>query len=133
MKTKIGNADSEKYNIKIRTVLSSEGEFTVKCNGKRYSLDGYIKIGDKEFCFEYNGCFWHGCPDCYNLDTVNAVNHKTFRELQLKTEIKKKNLESLGFNVITMRECDYLQSHIFDYPVLLGYITIIATISYSNK
>ena len=30
----------------------------------KYQVDGYVKVDDKVFILEFDGCYWHGCPDC---------------------------------------------------------------------
>jgi len=27
--------------------------------------------------YQYLGCFWHGCPKCYEEHTINNVNQET--------------------------------------------------------
>jgi G:T-mismatch repair DNA endonuclease (very short patch repair protein) len=38
-------------------------------------LDGFNQ--ETNTVYQYYGCFWHGCPECYNEDTINNVNDET--------------------------------------------------------
>ena len=55
--------------IKIQHARSTEGEKIVTCKGKskviKYKLDGYFEYDGQKYACEYNGCNWHGCPDCF--------------------------------------------------------------------
>jgi hypothetical protein len=39
--------------------------------------------------YQYHGFFWHGCPKCYNVDTINNVSHETMGDLYKKNPGKK--------------------------------------------
>ena len=39
----------------------NSGEYRIP--GTRYSVDGYDQ--ESNIVYEFQGCFWHGCPDCY--------------------------------------------------------------------
>ena len=97
------NIISQTYNVEIRTILSPEGEYSVKSPNKgTYKLDGYFKIYKGEVLLEYNGCYWHGCTKCHKSKELNLSVNKIFGQLREETRNKKRYLQSLGFCVITM-------------------------------
>ncbi|KAJ8018846.1 hypothetical protein HOLleu_42943 [Holothuria leucospilota] len=53
-----------------------------------YFVDGFAKEGNIIFAFQ--GCYWHGCPDCYDEDTVHPTYNITMGELYKRTEKMKK-------------------------------------------
>lgn len=60
------------------------------CNKK---VDGYDAT--TRICYKYLGCFWHGCPKCYNPETKNNVNKQKMEDLYHKTLEKIKKLGTL--------------------------------------
>ena len=58
-------------------------------------VDGYC--GATKTIFEFNGCFWHACPQCYPNKTRRY--HK---------QVEKENfLRSKGYTVLTIWECAF--------------------------
>jgi hypothetical protein len=72
-----------------------------------YKVDGYHK--QSRTCFEFHGCYWHGCPSCYENkpNTLNTNNGKTMRELHQATQKRIKHIESKGYEVVEMWECQW--------------------------
>jgi hypothetical protein len=71
-------------------------------NGKSYIVDG-INLDDK-IIYEFYGDYWHGNPKYYKPDGINQFNKKTFGELYKKTLQREKELEELGYTLITKWE-----------------------------
>lgn len=91
-----------KENINIQHALNG-GEKTIL----GYKVDGYC---DKtNTIYQFHGCFWHGCPKCYDPDFINNKNKKTMRDLYKNTQkisaklIKDHKLSELW-------ECDFTKS-----------------------
>lgn len=65
-----------------------------------YFLDGYLhETGE---AFEFNGCFYHGCPSCFPDPTmINNVSKKCMGELFESTQEKEEYLTGLGFKVVS--------------------------------
>jgi|SRR5579862_584917 len=101
------NCISAKCDIKIQHALSPEGEYRINLPNTRYKLDGFAIINGKKYAFEFDGCFWHGCDDCFNSEEINSVAKKTFAELKIKTRKKKSNIENAGYIIIDIKECNY--------------------------
>jgi G:T-mismatch repair DNA endonuclease (very short patch repair protein) len=88
---------------KVRQTLNG-GEVNI-CGAK---VDGFNK--ETNTVYQFHGCFWHGCPDCYNDDTINNINHETMGDLLEKTKERSKQITNAGFNLIEMWECKWIKS-----------------------
>ena len=73
-----------------------------------FLVDGFDEA--TRTAYEFNGCFYHGCPRCfrYNRDKTSARRtDRSFEECYDWTKTKKAKLESLGYRVVNMWECDW--------------------------
>ena len=62
---------------------------------------------------EFNGYWYHGCPQCYPNDRESLqVMGKTLQQRYIETLKKKKILQELGLIVHKMWYCDYKLCHI---------------------
>ena len=52
------------------------GEATI-CGNK---VDGFNQ--ETNTVFQFHWCFWHGCPKCYNEDTINNINRETMGDIR---------------------------------------------------
>lgn len=93
---------SQREGIHIQHARNS-GEYFVP--GTRFKADGYC--AETNTIYEYNGCFYHGHPACYNPEHVNPVNDKTFGTLHAAVVRKENRLRALGYNVVSIWECEY--------------------------
>src|SRR5690606_471922 len=79
----------EKYDdpdLQIRHVYNSpQGrEHYVGLPGDNYqALDGYVRTDDKEYFFQFHGCYWHGCPECFPNEQENRHPHRNVPYKQL--------------------------------------------------
>lgn len=89
-------------NIKIKHFENS-GEF--KIPNSNYKADGYCKKTNT--IYEFHGCFFHGCQDCFDYDKENKLIHKTFGELYEKTKKREKFIKEQGFNLVTIWEHEW--------------------------
>ena len=72
-------------SIEIQDIAHG-GEFTI---GK-YRVDGYHAAS--KTVFEYHGCFYHGCPQCFVPTRMNNVCFKSYGDLYtLLTEVANSN------------------------------------------
>ena len=71
--------------------------------GKR-RVDGWC--AETRTACQFHGCFWHGCPKCYDQNETNSVNGKTMAVL---LEDTKKNTAYLRrhVKVVDMWECEW--------------------------
>lgn len=61
----------------------------------KYSVDGYCK--DTKTIYEFNGCYWHGCGNCFSSSTFNHTKKEYF-----STTLKKTNERLLELKNILM-------------------------------
>ncbi|XP_032227446.2 uncharacterized protein LOC116610891 [Nematostella vectensis] len=80
-------------------------------NGGEVRLAGRIKVdgyaADTNTVYQYQGCFYHGCPTCFLPDTVNPLTHTTMRELRDHTRATELRLRALGYNYEEVWECQF--------------------------
>lgn len=99
-------------DIKIQNARSENGEkkvFYKTCDKIiQYRLDGYFELDGKKYACEYNGCNWHGCPSCYQINRDKVINNnKSLAQMYRDTMIKEKRLREMGFSVITKWSCEF--------------------------
>lgn len=91
----------ENLNINIKHI-ENEGEFKI---GRKFA-DGYCE--DLKLVFEFDGCYWHGCPDCYpSRNEINKTSKITFDELYQKTMERKNIIEQKGYKLLSIFECKW--------------------------
>ena len=76
-----------------------------KVPGTKYVADGFDPKSNT--IFEFDGDYWHGNPKVYAKNKVNRVSKMSFGDLFLKTVMKRKHLESLGYRVQSIWESDW--------------------------
>jgi len=67
---------AEKNNIYIEHAKNSKEK---TCG--QYKLDGFCKEIGK--IFEFNGCYWHGCVQCYKPETFNAHKQQSMHVIHM--------------------------------------------------
>ena len=90
---------SKKNNIKIQHALEG-GE---KVINNKLKVDGFCESTNT--VYEFQGCFWHGCPDCFKPDVINTKNQCDMGTLYNKTQVKNNKITDNGYNLIEMWEC----------------------------
>lgn len=53
-------------------------------------------------------CGWHGMPLLFNNKDINPISKKTYSDLYDKTLERIELIRSAGYNIITMREHDFI-------------------------
>ncbi|XP_008187431.1 uncharacterized protein LOC103310553 [Acyrthosiphon pisum] len=99
-------------NKNIKHALNG-GEVTI-CGAR---VDGYHETEKK--VYQYHGCFWHGCPDCFNSNEINPVNNNTMSDLYNDTIRRTVKLTQKGYQVEEMWSCK-LKKH-QDYKQMMQY------------
>ena len=83
-------------------------------NGGEYRLpnthwfvDGYC--ADTNTVYEFHGCFWHGCPNCYPVqnETHLRLCDRTMYDVYGKTQQRTGAIWARGYNVVEMWECEW--------------------------
>lgn len=79
-------------------------EYRIK--NTRYFADGYD--AKTNTIFEFQGCYYHGCPRCYSdREKVNDISKLSFGTLYEKTCKKKNKCLEMKYNFIEIWECDW--------------------------
>ena len=74
-------------------------------NGKRYPVDGYCK--ESNTIYEFYGDEFHGCPKHKQPDHISKVKHVKYSQLQADTLKKEELIRRLGYNLVTIYECEF--------------------------
>ena len=97
----------ETENVYIQHAMNS-GEYFISDVGK---VNGFCKTTNT--VYEFQGCFWHGCPKCYTEDRINPINQRDMIELQRTTELKNIQIRDLGYNLVEVYECEIQKNNDF--------------------
>ena len=100
----------QEWRGRIRHAMN-EGEFLPSDAGVG-RVDGFDE--QTRTCFEFLGCFWHGCMRCYGQDTESPFGGATMMNMNRKTAEKREQLEQVAYTVVTIWECEwvkYLDEH----------------------
>ena len=91
---------------RIRHVRNG-GEQTVRTASNLYFVDGYDPT--TRTVYEFNGCFFHGCPKCYPVRDIRhyATPDRTVEEMYQATLAKRMALLRAGFKVLEIWECEW--------------------------
>lgn len=74
--------------VRIQHALNG-GEKTLP--GTHYKLDGYCT--EMNTAYEYHSCVFHGCPTCFDENTVHPSTKQSMRHLYVVTQKKKTHIE----------------------------------------
>ena len=92
-------------NIDIKHACHG-GEQSIKLStGKIIKVDGYHQ--DSNTVYQFHGCYYHGCPKCYDNFTVNEKNTIHMHILHENTLRIEDLIKSLGYNLVTMWEHEF--------------------------
>ena len=81
----------------------------ILCGDKTFYVDGYDER--TRTVYEFNGCFWHGCPKCFpNRDkTRHKMCDQTMRDVYEASRSKEDALFAAGYSIVVMWECEWEQ------------------------
>jgi hypothetical protein len=102
------NKVSKERNINI-VHAGNKGEVRIKTDTGVISFDGFC--AEKNTVFEFHGCLWHGCMNCFPPEKVNPINKKRMDDLYDKTARRERIIRDLGFNLEVIWECEYRSIH----------------------
>jgi hypothetical protein len=81
-------------------------EYRIK--NSRYHADGYIP--SKNLVIEFQGCFYHGCPKCYNPSEICGVTKKTHISSFNDTLKKKQHILDQGYTYREIWGCEWTRA-----------------------
>ncbi|KAK7580532.1 hypothetical protein V9T40_001161 [Parthenolecanium corni] len=68
-------------------------------------VDGYDPV--IRVIYQFHGCYWHGCPRCFEDASINKPKKDTMLNLRLRTQHRTLDLRNAGYTVIEMWGCDW--------------------------
>ena len=103
--------------IKVRKLLHSMGyRFRLHRNDLPGRPD--IVLPKYNTVIFVHGCFWHGCPTCHHAHVRPKTNSSYWnKKLDRNTQRDKENytaLESLGWHVLIVWECEIKKQNIYE-------------------
>nr|DAC81317.1 TPA_asm: PolB [Larimichthys croaker adintovirus] len=73
-----------------------------------YFVDGFAEIDGVAYAWEFLGCFYHGCPSCFNPHDTCPLRRVPFEELHAASEEKMQALKSVyGVQTVVMWEHEW--------------------------
>ncbi len=85
----------------LESALSARGEKVIL----KHSVDGFCP--ETNTIYQFHGCFYHGCPKCFDHEDYNVVVDRKFFVLHDRTQRITKEFEDFGYNVVEKWECDF--------------------------
>ena len=70
-----------------------------------YPVDGYCKETDT--VYEFQGCFMHGCPKCFNSNSFNPLKKQTMGYLYKTCSERTRFIKSIVKQFIEIWECEW--------------------------
>lgn len=108
------NEIANKNNIHVQHA-ENDGEYKIRINKRLRGVDGYCE--ENNTIYEYDGCFYHGCKhkDCkYYIkkckNEINPLNGRKYLHLYNATIKRNIKIKKLGYNLVTIQECQYKKS-----------------------
>lgn len=88
-------------------ISTKESRVNDSGSAKILSIDGFC--ANNMSAFEFHGCYWHGCENCYCAKYKNGVSGKTMGELHESTKLREQIIKSIPYieQVHTMWECEW--------------------------
>ncbi|WAC05334.1 MAG: very short patch repair endonuclease [Methanoregula sp.] len=91
--------------LQLRKLLWSKGFRGYRIHNKNLPGKPDIIFSSKKVAIFIDGCFWHGCPDCYVKPKSNKKYWLPKIQQNIERDLKnKKSLESMGWFVIRIWE-----------------------------
>ena len=83
----------------------NSGEYRIPHS--QYTVDGYHEKTNT--VYEFQGCFWHGCPVCYSncTESHHRLDNRCFDDVYRCTQVKLDLLRNRGFRVVEIWECQW--------------------------
>ena len=93
------------------------GEHTIM--NSKYKADGYCR--NTNTIYEFHGCFFHGCPFCYDGDHTNAKSKKKFGVLYNNTITRGNFIKEMGYNLVVTWGHNWTRYKKHQSPILSSY------------
>ena len=87
------------------------GEKVLTIGDKTYKVDGFCE--ETNTVYEFYGCFWHGCPNCYKPNIINSKSQRDMGTLNDQTIGKRDTIKNAGYNHVSTYECQLTKNKDF--------------------
>ena len=87
------------------------GEKVLTIGDKTYKVDGFCE--ETNTVYEFYGCFWHGCPNCYKPNIINSKSQRDMGTLNDQTIGKRDTIKNAGYNHASTYECQLTKNKDF--------------------
>ena len=87
------------------------GEKALTIGDKTYKVDGFCE--ENNTVYEFYGCFWHGCPNCYKPNIINSKSQRDMGTLNDQTIGKCDTIKNAGYNHVSTYECQLTKNKDF--------------------
>jgi DNA mismatch endonuclease, patch repair protein len=101
-------AKNSKPEMLLRQALRKSGMAGYRLHYKKVPGRPDISFVSRKLAIFVHGCYWHRCPKCkYKVPKTNSEFWKAkFARNKARDRRKNRELESVGWQVITVWECD---------------------------
>ena len=104
------NYMSKAKGLNIQHALNG-GEKVLTIGDKTYKVDGFCE--ETNTVYEFYGCFWHGCPNCYKPNIINSKSQRDMGTLNDQTIGKCDTIKNAGYNHVSTYECQLTKNKDF--------------------
>ena len=96
---------SIKYGLEIKHACNG-GEQILKLNdGKLLKVDGFCR--ETNTVFQFQGCYYHGCPLCFDTYMINSKNNRYMKDLYENTVNIENKIKQTGLNLVQIWEHEF--------------------------
>ena len=90
------------------------GEKRLTIDNRACKVDGFCE--ETNTVYEFYGCFWHRCPNCYKPNIINSKNQRDMGTLNDLTVKKRDIIKKAGYNHVSTYECQLTKNK--DFQIL---------------
>ena len=84
-------------------------EYRCSLTGEKELLGRYVDGYYDDVVYQFHGCFFHGCPNCFHPYDYNPVLNEKYCNLYSRTKNFTFKLQNAGYRVVEKWECDFIR------------------------
>ena len=107
---------SHQRDTTLRTRLNDTEK---RLGDRQLPVDGFDPVNNTPY--QYMGCYWHGCPSCFDPEDPHPTRGKTYGYWYEKTKDNIDYLTSIGYSPMIQWGCQWLQEK-RDNPEIEAYL-----------
>ena len=92
-------------NVNIRHACNGGEQSIIINKTKKIKIDGFCS--ETNTVYQFHGCYFHGCPQCYNDLTINRCSDIYMYKLYENTEKINSAIKNAGYNLELIWEHDF--------------------------